>query len=132
MPVIKDASVWIKPIISLQKVKTLEGLISPTKGDFLCKGIEGEQWTIKKEDLQRRYKPTGKVDGEWMEYQPNPDACELWARELEEITEIKTTFGKLSGCKGDYLIKETVPGNIEPLSYWIIKRRIFIKSYTIL
>ena len=132
MPVIKDASVWIKPILSFHKVKTLEGLISSEKGDFLCKGIEEEQWVIKKEDLLRRYKPTGTIDGEWMEYQPNPDACELWARELEEKTEIETTFGILSGRKGDYLLKETVTGNVEPLSYWIIKRSIFLKTYTIL
>jgi len=36
-------------------VQTLEGLMKGQKGDYLCEGIDGERWPIKKEIFERTY-----------------------------------------------------------------------------
>lgn len=40
------------------EVKTLEGLMKGKAGDYLATGIQGEQWTIKKDIFEKTYKKT--------------------------------------------------------------------------
>ncbi len=126
----KFAPIWIKAITYNKTIQTLEGIITATKGDILCKGIEGELWAQKKEDLDRCYKPTGKVEDGWEEYKPDDSSnCQLWAAELLQEVEIDTRFGKLKGKIGDFVLKETASDSEIPLRYWIVNQKIFEKTY---
>lgn len=125
----KITSIFARELKKEVVIQTHEGPIQALKGDFLCKGINNEQWAIKKEDLVRCYKPTGKTDGEWQEYEPDSSHCKLWAAELVETVEPDTQFGKLKGQKGDFILKETSPDSEVTLRYWIVNRQIFNKTY---
>jgi hypothetical protein len=125
----KTETILAKEITGSKTIQTLEGPIQALIGDYLCKGIKDEQWAIKKEDLKRCYKPTGKSEGDWKEYEPDSSNCHLWAAELIEEVKIDTQFGKLKGCKGDFILKETEKDSEIPLRYWIVNNEIFKKTY---
>ena len=125
----KTASILVREINKEVVIQTLEGSIKAAGGDYLCKGIENEQWAISKEVLERCYKPTGKSEGDWKEYKPDSSNCKLWAAELMEDTKVDTRHGKLKGRKGDFILKETNSGFEIPVRYWIVNREIFIKTY---
>lgn len=48
-------------------VDTLEGVMSGKKGDFLCEGVDGERWPIKKEIFEKSYE---KVVGGHVKHKP--------------------------------------------------------------
>ncbi len=49
----KTVSVWAKIVTNNRTIQTLEDPIQALKGDYLCNGIDNEQWAIKKEDQDR-------------------------------------------------------------------------------
>lgn len=121
--------IFAKPARKLQMIETLEGDISVSVGDIICRGIKKEIWAQKKEDFVRCYEVTGNSDGEWLEYKPKPGDYWLWAARVSEEIDVQTSFGILHGNAGDYVIKETESGSELPLRYWIIKQNIFSEVY---
>jgi|LGVF01.1.fsa_nt_gb hypothetical protein len=39
-------------------VNTLEGIMTGQPGDYLCEGIDGERWAVKKEIFEKTYEVT--------------------------------------------------------------------------
>ena len=44
-------------------VETLEGIMRGYAGDYLCRGIDGEYWPVKKEIFERTYVELPEPDG---------------------------------------------------------------------
>ena len=125
----KVSPVYVRLISRKSTIQTLEGPIRANKGDYLCRGINNEQWAISKEDLQRRYKPAGIIEDGWEKYLPDSSNCRIWAAELTVEAEIETPFGRLKGQMGDFVLKEISQDSETPLSYWIVNQHIFRKTY---
>lgn len=51
----KIATVRAKQMNRPFDVETLEGHMTGNKGDYLCIGIEGEKWPVKKEIFEKTY-----------------------------------------------------------------------------
>jgi len=126
---VKIAPVWVNTVEENMIIETLEGKIKAHKGDILCKGIMGELWAQKREHLDKYYNPTNIIDPEgWARYDPAEQYTVLVYQLDSEFT-IESSFGKLKGKSGDWIIKDE---NEEPVRYWIVQRMIFERSYKIL
>ena len=52
---LKTATVKAKQMSEPFEVETLEGTMRGNAGDYLCIGVEGEQWPIKKQIFEATY-----------------------------------------------------------------------------
>ena len=51
----KTATVFAVQMDDEFTVETLEGVHEGHAGDYLCKGVEGEKWPVKREIFERTY-----------------------------------------------------------------------------
>ncbi len=102
-------------------IKTLEGPVSFQSGDYLARGVEGEEWPISKEKIARDYEQLTEADEEGF--------CSYRAHRMREAVQINGRFtvdllcrSRLEGKLGDYLVREGQ-------NAWIVDKEIFEKAY---
>jgi hypothetical protein len=124
----KSVGLWAHKIGKKKTIKTLEGPVTASKGDWHCVGAGKEHWPQKHESLHAKYDPTRKrkmINGKvhnWFE--PKKDQESVHAVEMNKKFKVHTSWGKLHGNKGEYLVKKKT-GN----DAWIVKRGLFHSTY---
>jgi hypothetical protein len=129
----KTKPLWAKEITSNQTVVTLEGEISASVGDYLCKGVSDDVWPQKAETLFQKYKATEDIDHEgWQKFIPKPETAGVLAVQIHHSFQVITSWGELKGQPGDYIVKNELDKNIAyPEDVWIVAKNIFEESYLI-
>lgn len=130
----KTRPIWAKRLESAQTVKTLEGEEEVSAGHYLCRGEAGDIWPQDEKDLNKRYAATDEVDAEgWRKYKPNPDAQGVMAMPIDHPFEVHAKWGKLSGKKGDFLVKNFSDRETAyPEDVWIVDQTLFAQTYEVL
>ncbi len=79
------------------EVETLEGRVNAQPGDFLCRGLLGEQWPQKGEKVLEKYTPSQQLDSEgWQRYEPKPDSDAVEAFQVNYPFHIIARWGELA------------------------------------
>lgn len=127
----KTKCLWAKEIDSEQTIETLEGSVSASVGDYLCRGDANEVWPQKASSLFTKYEATTETDSEgWQEFSPKPDAAGVMAAEIEHSFKVNASWGELAGKPGDYLVKNETERDVEyPEDVWIVSKSIFEGTY---
>jgi hypothetical protein len=102
-------------------IKTLEGPVSFQSGDYLARGVEGEEWPISQEKIARDYEQLT---------EPNEKGFSSYrTHRMREAVQINSRFtvdllcgNRLEGKLGDYLVREGQ-------NAWIVDKEIFEKTY---
>jgi hypothetical protein len=127
----KTRPIWARRLEAAQMVKTLEGEEQVAAGHFLCKGEAGDIWPQTEKDLLKRYIATDELaDDGWRKYQPNPDAQGVLAAPIDHAFEVQASWGKLSGKRGDFLVKNFTDRDTPyPADIWIVDQTLFRQTY---
>ncbi len=127
----KTRPIWAKRLEAAQTVKTLEGEENVSAGHYLCRGEAGDIWPQTEKELTKRYSSTDEMDAEgWRKYQPNPDAAGVMAQQIDHPFEVHAKWGKLSGKKGDFLVKNYADREANnPEDVWIVDQKLFGQTY---
>ena len=121
----KTAILWARTATTGEVVHTLEGIEKADAGDMVCRGLQDELWCQSAENLHVKYDSTGLQDGVWTQYRPKPNAPLVNAIPIDEPFEVQTSWGKLTGQAGDYLVQS----QRAPADLWIVAREIFEATY---
>lgn len=60
-PYQKHSVTWAQPLKEARLIKTLEGPVQASAGDYLCVGINGEQWPQPRQRFESQYEAIEKV-----------------------------------------------------------------------
>jgi hypothetical protein len=102
-------------------IRTLEGTVAFTPGDYLLRGVLDEEWSMTQDNFRATYERVSAFDREGFAYYRTNDI--RMAHQILEEFEVKRTNGDtLKGKAGDYLVKFG-----EKL--WVTDRTIFERSY---
>lgn len=82
------------PYISI-KIKTLEGVMSASVGDYIIKGVDGEFYPCKPDIFEKMYDIVNEED----EPKPITNYERIKQMTLEEIAYLLDDFHKCNGCK---------------------------------
>ena len=128
----KMRPIWAKKLVLAQTVKTLEGEEQVEAGLFFCRGEAGDIWPQTEEDLNRRYTATHEIDAEgWQKYQPELNAKGVMATQIDHPFSIESSWGRLSGKAGDFLLKNFEDRDTAyPADVWIVDQILFGRTYT--
>lgn len=122
----KTKSLWAKQINEPIEVQTLEGCLTAAPGDYLCRGIQDEQWPQKANKLLDKYVASEDIDADgWQRFDPKADAAPVEAAAIEHPFRVIAQWGELYGKANDYVVRSTV----DPTDVWIVDRTIFEASY---
>jgi hypothetical protein len=122
----KTKPIWAKRIETTQDVETLEGRLVAAPGDYLCRGIIGEQWPQKESKLLEKYTPSGDFDeAGWQRFDPKPDSEPVEAAPVDQAFRVKAQWGELTGKAGDYIVRSKT----DPTDVWIVDKAIFEGTY---
>lgn len=122
----KNKPLWAKRLDSPREVSTLEGMLQANAGDYLCRGLAGEQWPQKEKKLLEKYSATGEIDADgWERFDPKPDSQSVEATAIEHPFRVTAQWGELSGKAGDYLVRSRT----DPTDIWLVDKTIFEASY---
>lgn len=106
-------------------VQTLEGVATGDKGDYLCRGVEGEKWPMGREKFEATYTPvSARFEQGWREYRKV--AGMVLARRMDKSFIVEALPGRLTGQAGDYLCRD------EDNNEWPVKASIFEVSYKLI
>ena len=110
-------------ITSGKTVDTLEGTQKIKKGDVICKGVDGELWTMSKKRLEDKFDGPGDClcGKDWKMWTPKKEKTVVLAEKQTEKGKIKTFEYK----KGDYILKDV--DNEDDV--WVTDGKIFNKTY---
>jgi hypothetical protein len=127
----KSRPIWAKKLESDQKVNTLEGEEQVAAGNFLCRGEAGDVWPQSEKNLMKRYSGTDEVDPDgWRKFLPNPDAEGVMAIQIDHPFEVQAAWGKLTGKRGDFLVKNYQDRDTKyPADVWIVDQALFGQTY---
>lgn len=126
----KTREIWVRRLAQGETISTLEGALQAKAGDFLCRGVGGEVWPQKVQDVERKYLSTDVTDGPWRKYVPRPDAEGILAARIEHAFAVEATWGRLSGKAGDYLAKNFRDRGVRyPVDVWVVDRALFEATY---
>lgn len=126
----KQARVLARKATSVEIVESLEGPVKATKGDYVCRGIQGELWVQSEENLNRRYNRSDKTDGDWQVFLPKDEGSIVAAVQLDKEFQVKTKWGTLTGKPGDYLLRSAEEERSEnPSELWIVAETLFDVTY---
>lgn len=127
----KTRPIWVKQLKTAQVVRTLEGDEKVAAGNFLCRGEAGDVWPQPPASLDKRYSPTDETDSDgWRKYLPRPDAEGVMAVQLDHPFDVEAKWGKLSGKKGDFLLKKYEDRDaVYPDDVWIVDQTLFRQTY---
>jgi len=124
----KTAGLWARPIKKKKTINTLEGPTTAKKGHWHCVGAAKEHWAQSHEALHSKYTPTRKtknIKGKAHRYfKPKADQESVHAVQINKPFKVHTSWGKLHGNKGDYLVKKK-----DSDDSWIVKQHIFHSTY---
>ena len=122
----KTKPIWAKLIETVQVIETLEGRLVAAPGDYLCRGIVGEQWPQKESKLLEKYTPSGDFDeDDWQRFDPKPDSEPVEAAPVDQAFRVKAQWGELTGKAGDYIVRS----KNNPTDVWIVSKAIFEETY---
>lgn len=125
-PARKSKSVWARQLEVPMTVETLEGDVRAAAGDYLCRGVLGEQWPQRAESLLKKYEPSGVVDRDgWQRFDPRPDAARVEAVAIERPFIAETSWGLFRGQAGDYLVRQVDDRD----DVWIVSKSAFESTY---
>jgi tetratricopeptide (TPR) repeat protein len=129
----KTAPVWAVLLREGGRVDTTEGTVAATAGEYLCRGINGEEWPQPAPSFARKYVPTDEVDQQgWRKYVPNPDSSRVFAAAIHHDFRVETCRGDMFGAAGDYLVKSIADGDVMyPDDVWIVDKTVFGSTYSI-
>eukprot|EP01099_Mayorella_cantabrigiensis_P006474 TRINITY_DN542_c0_g2_i1.p1 TRINITY_DN542_c0_g2~~TRINITY_DN542_c0_g2_i1.p1 ORF type:complete len:298 (-),score=106.14 TRINITY_DN542_c0_g2_i1:3-896(-) len=115
----KAIHVSLKPAgTAVPTTKHPEGEVLP-QNSLICKGNGSEVWISTRINLEKEYRPTNVVNGEWQKWLPRHDVPGFWA------ALIPPKFAKYSGY---YIMKNY--SDLDALSPWLIERKSFNLTYT--
>ncbi|MEM9366940.1 MAG: hypothetical protein AAGD07_13180 [Planctomycetota bacterium] len=124
----KTMPLWAREITETSEVQTLEGRVVAESGDYLCRGIHGEQWPQKADKLLQKYIASGEVDVDgYRRFDPKPNARPVEVAQIPHSFQIRAQWGVLSGKAHDYVVRSMA----DPSDIWVVDRSIFETSYTI-
>jgi hypothetical protein len=124
----KTKPIWAKRVEVAGPVDTLEGRLQAQPGDFLCRGIIGEQWPQKEKKLLEKYNPTDHYETEgWQRFDPKPDSEPVEVAQVDQPFRIVAHWGELAGKAGDYVVRS----KSDPTDIWLVDKSIFEASYEI-
>lgn len=122
----KNKPLWAKRLDASQVVATLEGNLQAHAGDYLCRGIVGEQWPQKEKKLLEKYCPSGEFDSDgWQRFDSRPDSQTVEATAIPHAFRVIAQWGELAGKAGDYLVRSRT----DPTDIWLVDKTIFEASY---
>ncbi len=125
-PARKTTPLWARRLASSQSVKTREGIVEASPGDYLCRGVHEEYWPQKISKLLERYRSTGQFDEHGFEkFMPRLDLPPAHAVQVDHAFGVDTNWGVLHGKPCDYLVRS----GTDPQDLWIVDRAIFEESY---
>lgn len=126
----KTREIWVRRLEREETISTIEGPLLAKAGDFVCRGVGGELWPQKAQDVERKYLSTDATDGPWRKYVPRPDGEGILAARLEHAFTVEATWGRLSGKAGDYLAKNFRDREVRyPADVWVVDRALFDATY---
>ena len=88
----KTQGIWAKKLMSDTRVTTLEGVETAKSGDLLCRGVEGELWPQKEEEVLKKYVATSVFDGEFRKYKPRTDGKGQLAARINRLNTSSVLF----------------------------------------
>jgi len=122
----KTKPIWAKQLSESTDIETLEGRLTAEPGDYLCRGIQDEQWPQKANNLFDKYVASEDIDADgWQRFDPKADAAPVEAAAIEHPFRVIAQWGELNGKANDYVVRSTV----DPTDVWIVDRTIFEASY---
>lgn len=102
-------------------IQSLEGPIGFQPGDYLARGIQGEEWPIQAGEFAAHYQQVTAPDAEGFAFYRNTDVRQ--AIQISESFTVRMKNGDITtGKAGDYLVRS---GD----SAWIVDHDIFENSY---
>ncbi len=127
----KVKPIWAKPVDELGQVDTIEGIETIRPGDYLCRGVENEQWPQAADKLKEKYDATDEVDADgWRRYLPKPDNHGVLAAQVNHPFTVHASWGVLSGKPGDFIVKSYADRDTEyPDDVWIVDKKLFGATY---
>ncbi len=127
----KTRPIWAKPLRENLQVETLEGTTNAFKGDYLCRGEIGEVWPQKITQLVSKYRPEDEIDANgWQLFTPLPDNTGVMAVRIDRDFSVESTWGKLRGQAGDFLVKSWKDRHVRyPEDVWIVNQALFLATY---
>lgn len=125
-PARKTKPLWAKRLQSATEVKTMEGQVRAEAGDYLCRGISGELWPQREQQLLEKYIASAEFDADgWQRFDPKPDSTVVNACQWPVHFTVVAHWGTLSGKIGDYVVQSS----LDPADVWIVDQTIFQASY---
>lgn len=122
----KTRSLWARELSEPTEVQTLEGRVTAAPGDYLCRGIHGEQWPQKASKLLEKYVASDEVDADgWRRFDPKRDAPPVEAAAIAHPFRVNAQWGELCGKADDYLVRSVQDAS----DIWIVDKAIFEASY---
>mgnify|MGYP003148804209 CR=1 FL=1 len=130
-PARKIQCLWAKEVKQVQTVTSLEGELTASVGDYLCRGVDGEMWPQRAESLFIKYEPTAEFDNAgWQKFNPRADAAGVMAAQISRPFAVNTHGSVLSGQPNDYLVKQAADEQEEyPDDVWPVAQAIFERTY---
>ena len=127
----KVRPIWARQLAADVQVDTLEGRVTASAGDYLCRGEAGEVWPQKAATLEARYTASGALDAEgWRQYEPRPDAEGVWAARVDHSFSVQASWGTLRGKPGDFVVKNYADRDVAaPADVWIVEQALFAATY---
>lgn len=103
-------------------IKTLEGEVKLTIGDYIAKDENSNLWIISARSIQENKKKISNVDRDgWAQYKNTKSVLALkMDKKFEVMLENNDT---IHGSKGDYLV-------YNGYTYWPVKEEIFMNDYS--
>jgi len=122
----KTKPLWAMRVEVACQVDTLEGQLQAQPGDYLCRGVVGENWPQKESKLLEKYTPSGRFDmNGWQRFDPKPDSEPVEAAPIDHPFRVQAQWGELTGKPGDYVVRSKT----DPTDVWIVDKSIFEGTY---
>jgi hypothetical protein len=124
------------------EVRSIEGPLNAKAGQFVCRGINTNDWWVQKgENIAKKYDDKGflreavkfnkQTYSDFRIYLPKPDRTVLVCQISGEFT-VHASWGTLNGKKGDFLIKPAEDKlNANPQDVWLVDLALFKATYEI-
>jgi len=127
----KTRPIWARRVETPERVRTLEADEDVPAGSYVCRGEAGDIWPQSSERLAAKYAATDEVSADgWTKYLPNPDSEGVWAARVDRPFEVRSSWGRLSGKPGDYVVKDFDQGAVPyPADVWIVDAKLFAATY---
>lgn len=122
----KAKPIWARRVEVACEVESIEGRLQAQPGDYLCRGIAGEQWPQKESKLLEKYSPSDQlgVSG-WQRFDPKEDSEPVEATRVDQSFRVISQWGELAGKANDYVVRS----KSDPTDIWVVDNAIFEASY---